>query len=103
MVHTGRALWFDEKRETRRERLKSALYLRLKKRKVFKSVKGGPFGLFENPVCCTISNKLKGDPLKTKTFSIFFNFRKKAKNENFEQSHSAEIHKRGDPLGFLPL
>ena len=23
------------------------------------------------------------------------------KNENFEQSHSAEIHKKGDPLGFL--
>ena len=23
--------------------------------------------------------------------------------QNFEQSHSAEIHKRGDPLGFLAL
>ena len=22
---------------------------------------GGPFGLFENPVCCKISKKLKGD------------------------------------------
>ena len=34
--------------KTRRERLKSAL--RLKKRKVFEIVKGGPLGLFENPV-----------------------------------------------------
>ena len=25
----------------------------------------GPFGLFENPVCCKISKKLKGDPLET--------------------------------------
>ena len=51
---------------TRRERLKSALYLRLKKRKVFKIVKGGPFGLFENPACCSISKTMKGDPLETK-------------------------------------
>ena len=29
------------------ERLKSALYLRLKKRKVFKTVKGGPFGFLK--------------------------------------------------------
>ena len=46
---------------TRRERLKLALYLKLKKRKVFKPVKGGRFGLFENPVCCKISNKMKGE------------------------------------------
>ena len=52
-------------RKTRRERLKSALYLRLKKRKVFKIVKGGPFRLFENPVCCKISKKIEGDPLET--------------------------------------
>ena len=32
--------------ETRRERLKSALYLRLKKRKVFKIVKGGTLWAF---------------------------------------------------------
>ena len=51
--------------QTRRERLKSALYLRLKQRKVFEIVKGGLFGLFENPVCCKISKKLKGDPLET--------------------------------------
>ena len=36
-----------EKDETSRELQKSALYLRLKKRKVFKIVKGGSFGLFE--------------------------------------------------------
>ena len=33
-------------KRTRRERLKSALYLRLKKRKVSKNVKGGPFCFF---------------------------------------------------------
>ena len=32
------------------------------------------------------------------------NFRKKNKNENFEQSHSAEnSEKRGDPLGFFNI
>ena len=31
---------------TRRERLKSAPYLRLKKLKIFEIVKGGPFGFF---------------------------------------------------------
>ena len=36
-----------------------------KKRKVFKIVKGGPFGLFEDPVCCKISKKIEGDPLET--------------------------------------
>ena len=28
---------------------------------------------------------------------------KKTKNENFEQSHSAKILKRGDPVGFFAL
>ena len=37
--------------------LTSALYLRLKKRKVFKMWKGGPFRLFENPLCCKMSKK----------------------------------------------
>ena len=59
-------MWSGEKKETRRERLKSALYLRLKKRKVFKPVKGGPFGLFKNPVCCKIPNKLKVGPFEGK-------------------------------------
>ena len=30
-----------------------------------KFVKGGPFRLFENPVCCKISKKVEGDPLET--------------------------------------
>ena len=34
------------------------------KAQVFKIVKGGPFGLVENPVCCKISNKIEGDPLE---------------------------------------
>ena len=50
---------------TRREHLKSALYIRLKKRKVFKTVKGGPFRLFRNPVCCKVLKKIRGDTLKT--------------------------------------
>ena len=41
----------------------------LKKRKVFKIVKGGPFGLFERPVCCKISKKIGGGPLETKKIS----------------------------------
>ena len=44
---------------------------------------------------------IEGDPLDTKKFSIFFNFRKK--NEKFELSRSAEILKKGDPLDFLAL
>ena len=60
---------------TRRERLKSALYLRLKRRQVFKIVKGGTFQTFSNLVCCKVSKKLKGGP---------FGDIKKTKNENFE-------------------
>ena len=41
----------------RRERLKPALYPRLKKRNVFKIVKGGPFGYFQHPFSCKISKK----------------------------------------------
>ena len=76
-----------KKKRTRRERLKSALYIRLKKRKrlflkkkfeifevfsfrkfriVPKIVKGGPFGIF----CCKISKKLeRGTLLNIKKFS----------------------------------
>ena len=57
---------YPSKREhlllTRRERLKSALYLRLKKRKVFKK------GLFESPVCCK-KNQKRG-PLQQKINKI---------------------------------
>ena len=68
-------------------------------------MKGGPFRLSENPVCCKISKKLRGDPLETYKKYIFFwkNFGKKTKNEIFEQSHSAEKLERGDTLGFLKL
>ena len=72
-VHVLRFLQNFVYSTTRREqRLKSHfLHLRrLKKRKVFEPVKGGPFGLFENPVRCKISNKLKGDPLETKKSKI---------------------------------
>ena len=47
--YLGRSFWL-KKSITSRERPKSALYLRLKKREVFKIVKGGPFGFFETPV-----------------------------------------------------
>ena len=62
-----------------------------------KIVKGGPFGLFENPVCCKISKKLKGDPLET-----LKSCRKKTKNDHFEQSHSDEKCRRG-ALGFFNI
>ena len=48
-----------------------------------KIVKGGTFGHYENPVCCKISKKLKGDPLET-----LKSCRKKTKNDHFEHSHS---------------
>ena len=78
--------------KTSRERPKLALYLRLK------IVKGGPFGLCETPFGCKTFKKLKGDP-----WEILKNFRKKFKKEIFEQCHSAEKCKRGDPLGFFDL
>ena len=83
---------------TRRERLKSALNLRLKKAQFFEFVKGGTFRLFENPVCCKISKKLRGDPLETfKKYMIFFGkiFEKKRKMRFLKQSHSAEKLERG--------
>ena len=49
--HEARDLRYEK---TRRERLKSAPYLRLKKLKLFEIVKGGPFGFFENPICCGV-------------------------------------------------
>ena len=73
------------KKKTRRERLKSALYLRLKKRRLFlkrklkifelfsfrkcrmvpKNVKGGPFGLYYHVFCCKTSKNSKGDSFDT--------------------------------------
>ena len=76
----------------------SALYPRLKKRKVFKIVKGA-FGFFENPVRCKISKNIEGEPFgDIDKFSI-----KKRKVRILKQSHSAEELKKGDPLGFLKL
>ena len=40
-----------------------------------KIVEGGPFELFENPVCCKISERIKRDPLET-----LKNFRKKMRS-----------------------
>ena len=48
--------------------------MKAQKAKVFKIVRGGPLGFFENPVCCKSSKKVRGD---------FKNFEKKTKNENF--------------------
>ena len=68
-------------RRTRRECLKSALYLRLKKRKTFsfgkcrtvpENVKGGPFLIYKYAFCSKITKNSKGDPLGT-----LKNFRKK--------------------------
>ena len=71
---------------TRRERLKSALYLRLKKGKTFffgknlkfskkisfgkcctvpKNVKGGPFLVYKHAFCSKITKTQRGDPLWT--------------------------------------
>ena len=54
----------------------------ISKRAVFKPVKVGIFGFFENPVCCKISNKLKEGPFADKKNSNFLIFEKKTKNEN---------------------
>ena len=61
-------------KRTRRERLKSTLYLSLKKTQCsLNLLKGGPFRLFENPLCFKISKKLRGDPLETfKKYKNFF-------------------------------
>ena len=51
----------------------------------------GRFGLFESPVYCKISKKLKGDPLET-----IKNFQKKT-NENFEKVSVPE-NSKGETL-----
>ena len=60
-----------------------------------KTVKGGHFEIFLN-IHSVFQNfkKLKRD-LK--------NFAKKTKNENFQQSHSAEKSEKRDPLGFFNI
>ena len=57
---------------------------RLKTRNVFEIVEGEPFGIFENPICCKKSKKLK-------TLKVF------EKNEKWK-SHSAEKVERGTLL-----
>ena len=59
-----------------------------------KTVKGGPLRFFNNHSVAKFQ-KMKGNPLKSLKF-----FRKKTKNENFEQSHSAENSEKRDTLGF---
>ena len=62
-----------------------------------KIVKGGPFRIFENPVCCKISKKLKGGPLGDikKIRKILESFRKKTRNENFEKVSFCRKSKKG--------
>ena len=59
--------------QTRRERLKSALYLRLKKRKVFKIVKGGTISAFRKSSLLQNIKKMKeGLWRHLKKFENFF-------------------------------
>ena len=63
------------------------------------NLKGGPFGLCETPAGCkNFFKKLKGGPFgdMKKFLNNFF-------NEIFEQCHSAEKCKRGDPLQFFDI
>ena len=83
--------------QTRRESLKSALYLRLKKRNVFRIKKGRPFGLHGNPVCCKILKTLKGTLWRL--LNIFS--KKKTKNENFETVSVCQKTKIGRPFGIF--
>ena len=115
---------------TRQERLKSALYLRLKMRKTFflekklefseifsrsenvaqcrKMYNGGPFLIYKHAFCCKITKKFKGGP-----FGTLKNFRKKVvqcrKNQKRDPLVSAGfvgydkngLTERGDPLQYL--
>ena len=55
-------------KNSQQERLKSALYLRLDKRKIFKIVKGGPLGFLKIQFVSKYQKKSKGDPFATKKF-----------------------------------
>ena len=57
---------------TRRECLKSALYLGLKKRKYFEPVKGGPFGLLKVQFVAKYQLSWRKDPLETKKNFLIF-------------------------------
>ena len=79
---------------TIRERLKSALYLRLKKRKVFKPVKGGTLRVFRKSSLLQNIKEIEGGTLWRQKKSKFFLV--------FEKKRKMRIL-RGDPLGFLVL
>ena len=68
MLKTDRTVILEQAKcpshSTSRERPKSAIYLILKKREVFKIVKRGPFGLFEDPVCGKIG-QIEGMSIRT--------------------------------------
>ena len=69
------------------------------KAQVFKIVKGGPFGLVENPVCCKISKKLKGGPFEGKRIfeKKFAQCRKKLKEGTLQcPPHSQMLEKVSD-------
>ena len=61
------------------------------------NLKGGPFGLCETPAGCKKFKKIEGGTL----WRHEKNSQKKIFNEIFEQCHSAEKCKRGDPLQFF--
>ena len=69
---------------------KSAIFLNL--------LKGGPFRLFENPVCCKISKKLRGDPLETfKKYKNFFGNifeKKRTRRERLKSALYLRLKKR---------
>ena len=52
-------------------------------------LKGGPFEVFQHPICCKISKKLKGDPLR--------------KKNSEKKSRSAEKKLKGGTLWSRPV
>ena len=95
-------VWKVFQERTRRERLKLALYLRLKKRKVFKIVKGGTLSTFwKSSLLQNIWKNWKRDPLESLKKSKHF-LKKFSKNEKFEESQCRKTRK-GDLLGCLKL
>ena len=104
-----------EKIEARRERLNSALYLRLKKRELFKICSGRLWKTkkfritFEKPKRSNWRAK-KGTIWHFLTFFLLQNIKKNEgesfgdiENEISEQSHSAKKCKRGNRWGFFNI
>ena len=58
--------------------------------------KRGPLEIFNNHSVAKFQKKIEGNPLEK--FS-----KKNQKNENFQQSHSAEKSERMNPLGFFNI